>query len=45
MDCCVVVPKKPGLGVEVDMEQVKKAHQLYLDNCLGGRDDSVECSI
>lgn len=40
-DGCVEVPKKPGLGIEVDMDQVKKAHQLYLDNCLGGRDDSV----
>ncbi len=41
VDGCVEVPKKPGLGIEVDMEQVKKAHQVYLDNCLGGRDDSV----
>ncbi|PJJ29410.1 enolase C-terminal domain-like protein [Lacrimispora celerecrescens] len=40
-DGCIEVPGKPGLGVEVDMEQVKKAHQLYLDHCLGGRDDSV----
>ncbi|MBS5065921.1 MAG: glucarate dehydratase [Hungatella hathewayi] len=38
---CVEVPKKPGLGIEVDMEQVQKAHQLYLENCLGGRDDSI----
>ena len=30
-----------SLGIEVDLEQVKKAHQLYLDNCLGGRDDAV----
>jgi glucarate dehydratase len=41
IDGCVEVPDRPGLGVEVDMEQVKKAHQLYLDHCLGGRDDSV----
>jgi len=39
-DGCIAVPKKPGLGIEVDIEQVKKAHQLYLDNCLGGRDDA-----
>lgn len=38
---CVEVPKKPGLGIEVDMEQVQKAHRLYLENCLGGRDDSI----
>ena len=24
-----------------DMDQILKAHQLYKDNCLGGRDDSV----
>ncbi|WP_367565309.1 enolase C-terminal domain-like protein [Lacrimispora sp.] len=41
IDGCVEVPKKPGLGIEVDMDQVKKAHQVYLDHCLGGRDDSV----
>ena len=41
VDGCVEVPKKPGLGIEVDLEQVKKAHQVYLDNCLGGRDDAV----
>lgn len=38
---CVEVPKKPGLGIEADMEQIQKAHQLYLDHCLGGRDDAV----
>lgn len=37
----VEIPNKPGLGIDVDMDQVKKAHQLYLDNCLGGRDDSA----
>ncbi len=41
IDGCVAVPKKPGLGIDVDMDQVKKAHQVYLDNCLGGRDDSI----
>lgn len=41
VDGCVAVPKKPGLGIEADMDQIKKAHQVYLDNCLGGRDDSV----
>lgn len=37
----IEVPKKPGLGVEVDMDQVKKANQLYREQCLGGRDDSA----
>lgn len=41
VDGCVSVPKKPGLGIDVDMEQIRKAHQVYLDNCLGGRDDSI----
>lgn len=30
-----------GLGVELDMEKVEKAHQLYLDNELDSRDDAV----
>ncbi len=41
VDGCVAVPSKPGLGIEVDMDQVLKAHKLYIDNCLGGRDDAV----
>lgn len=41
VDGCVEVPKKPGLGIEADMTQIQKAHQLYLDHCLGGRDDAA----
>lgn len=41
VDGLVAIPDKPGLGIEVDMEQIKKANQLYLDNCLGARDDSI----
>ena len=38
----VAVPRNVyGLGVEVDREAVMKAHQLYLDNNCGTRDDSV----
>ncbi|MDR3669243.1 MAG: glucarate dehydratase [Holophaga sp.] len=36
----VAVPKKPGLGVEVDMAQIEKANQLYQKVGLAGRDDS-----
>ena len=36
----VQVPKKPGLGVELDMAQVKTAHRLYLQHGLGARDDA-----
>jgi len=37
----VQVPQKPGLGVELDMQAVEAAHQLYLKHGLGARDDSV----
>jgi len=37
----VQVPKKPGLGIELDMVEVEKAHQLYLQHGLGARDDAV----
>lgn len=39
VDGCVAVPNRPGLGVEADMEQILKAHELYKERCLGGRDD------
>lgn len=37
----VAVPKQPGLGVELDMAEVEKAHQLYLKHGLGARDDAM----
>jgi glucarate dehydratase len=37
----VQVPKKPGLGIELDMAEVEKAHQLYKQHGLGSRDDAV----
>jgi glucarate dehydratase len=37
----VDLPKKPGLGVELDMVEVEKAHRLYLQHGLGARDDSA----
>ncbi|KNZ32318.1 MAG: glucarate dehydratase [Methylibium sp. NZG] len=37
----VQVPKKPGLGVALDMAEVERAHQLYLQHGLGSRDDAV----
>ena len=40
VDGCIDLPKKGGLGIEVDREQVLKAHKLYMDNCLGARDDA-----
>jgi glucarate dehydratase len=35
------VPDKPGLGVELDMVEVDKAHALYRQHGLGARDDAV----
>jgi len=37
----VEVPKAPGLGVELDMAEVEKAHQLYRQHGLGARDDAI----
>ena len=37
----LTVPDRPGLGVELDMDQVDAAHELYLREGLGSRDDSV----
>ncbi|KKB75483.1 MULTISPECIES: glucarate dehydratase [Bacillus] len=37
----VQVPDKPGLGIELDMEQVEKAHALYNKMNLGARDDAA----
>ena len=37
----VEVPKKPGLGIEIDMAEVEKAHALYLQHGLGARDDAI----
>ena len=37
----VAVPSKPGLGVELDMVEVEKAHQLYRQHGLGARDDAT----
>jgi glucarate dehydratase len=35
------VPPKPGLGIEIDMAEVEKAHQAYKNMGLGARDDAV----
>lgn len=41
IDGCIAVGDKPGLGIDIDRDQIRKAHALYLEKCLGGRDDSV----
>jgi glucarate dehydratase len=37
----VAVPKKPGLGIEIDLGQLEKAHELYKEHGLGARDDAA----
>jgi glucarate dehydratase len=37
----VQVPKRPGLGVDLDMAEVEKAHRLYQAHGLGARDDAM----
>lgn len=36
----IAVPDRPGLGVEVDMEQLERGHALYNTMELGARDDA-----
>jgi len=40
VDGKIAVPEKPGLGVEIDLEQVERAHALYNEVGLGARDDA-----
>lgn len=35
-----VPDERPGLGIEVDMEQIEKAHRLYRKMGPGARDDA-----
>jgi glucarate dehydratase len=37
----IKVPDKPGLGIEVDMNQLEAAHGTYKKMKLGARDDSI----
>ncbi|MEU3471735.1 enolase C-terminal domain-like protein [Rhodococcus sp. NPDC006774] len=40
-DGYLTVPDKPGLGVELDFEQIDAAHELYQKEGLGSRDDAI----
>lgn len=40
-DGMIAIPKKPGLGVDVDIAQVKKANKVYEEHGLGARDDAT----
>src|SRR3984893_5258854 len=37
----VALSDKPGLGIDIDLEQVQKAHELYKSHGLGARDDAA----
>ncbi|MFI0966375.1 enolase C-terminal domain-like protein [Streptomyces sp. NPDC021080] len=37
----IALPDAPGLGVELDMDRLLAAHELYLKEALGARDDAV----
>ena len=37
----IEVPRRPGLGVDIDMQQIEAAHRLYQSLDRGGRDDSI----
>jgi glucarate dehydratase len=37
----IALPAKPGLGIELDLDRVRAAHELYLEKALGGRDDAA----
>ncbi|RMI08795.1 enolase C-terminal domain-like protein [Cellulomonas triticagri] len=37
----ITIGDTPGLGVTVDMDQIEKAHALYLEKALDARDDAI----
>jgi len=37
----ISVPAAPGLGIEVDMKEIEKAHERYKKMSLGARDDAA----
>ncbi|WP_406369444.1 glucarate dehydratase [Streptomyces sp. NBC_00647] len=37
----IALPDSPGLGVQLDMDRLLAAHELYLNESLGARDDAV----
>jgi glucarate dehydratase len=37
----IEIPQRPGLGIDIDMNEVEKAHGLYQNMGLGARDDAA----
>ena len=40
-DGLIHVPSRPGLGIDIDMQQIERAHELYKRHGLGARDDAM----
>jgi glucarate dehydratase len=47
VDGRLTVPDRPGLGIEIDLAEVEKAHELYRRHGLGARDDTaaMQCLV
>jgi glucarate dehydratase len=37
----IAVPERPGLGVDLDLDAIERAHELYRAKGLGARDDAM----
>ena len=37
----VALPERPGLGIDIDLDQIERAHGLYQSHGLGARDDAM----
>jgi glucarate dehydratase len=35
------IPQRPGLGIEIDLDQLEQAHELYRKEGLGARNDAI----
>ncbi len=40
-DGLIAVPESPGLGIDLDLDAIERAHELYNTNGLGARDDAA----
>jgi glucarate dehydratase len=40
-DGAIELPMRPGLGVELDLDAIERAHELYQAKGLGARDDAT----
>lgn len=41
VDGYIQIPDKPGLGIEPDLDQIKKANELYKKKCCSNRNDAA----